>query len=403
MSESAKPLVLDERFVQDAHAVAAELRAASPVRHVFLPGGLPVWLVTGYEQARRAATDPRLSSHRVYDRMERMMLPPGVDSPFSPEVGNSLLNLDPPDHTRIRKSVALSFTSRSVARLRPRIEATADELLDAAVLAQETAEDGAFDLITGYAQPLPVRIIAELLGIPYADREQFVAWSDTLASGPDPFAVGAASAEIADYLGGLIEDKRAAPEDDLISKLASAEDLSRRDIVSTSVVLLMGGFETTANLISSGTLALVRNPAQLDLLRAKPELLAAAVEELLRFDTPNNLSSPRYATADVELGGVTIPAGEFVMISWLGANRAGERFSDADRLDITRRSGGHLAFGHGLHYCVGAPLARLEGEIAFGRLLSRFADVELAAAPESLRWRASMAMHGLEELRVRLR
>lgn len=395
---------LDDRFIQDAHEVAAQMREAAPVRRVVLPGGLPVWLVTGYEAARRAATASGLSSHRVYDKLERLGLPPGEQSPFSPDVGNSLLNLDPPDHTRLRKVVAASFTTRAIAPLRPRIEQIADELLDAASQASGT---GTVDLMQAYAYPLPIRVICELLGIPYDDRERFMSWSNTLASPAPPDVIGAASFAIAEYLSGLIDLKRSAPAEDLISELVRAADdtgeLSRRGIISTTVVLLMGGFETTANLIGSGTLALLRNPDQLARLRAEPSLFAGAVEEFLRYDTPNNLSSPRYTTAAVDLGGVRIPEGEFVMISWLGANRAPERFPEPDRLDVGRPAGGHLAFGHGIHYCVGAPLARLEGEVAFGRLLQRFDELELAVDETDLTWRASTSMHGLEALPITLR
>ncbi|MFG7947022.1 cytochrome P450, partial [Streptomyces cacaoi] len=210
---------------------------------------------------------------------------------------------------------------------------------------------------------------------------------------------------MAGYLGDLVERKRAHPGEDLLTRLVHVSEdgdrLSRNELISTALVLLTGGFETTVNLIGSGTLALLRHPDQLALLRERPELLPGAVEEFLRYETPNNLSSPRYATEPVELGGVTVPEGHFVMVSWLAANRD-DRFAAPDRLDITRPAAGHLAFGHGIHHCVGAPLARLEGEIAFGRLLARFPGLALAAAPENLRWRHSTAMHGLEELPVRL-
>ena len=312
-----------------------------------------------------------------------------------------MLAADPPDHTRLRRLVTKVFTPGAVAPLRPRIERIADELLDAMAGRDEV------DLLREYAYPLPIRVICELLGIPYRDRDEFIAWSHTMVSLTTPDEIGAASMRMAEYLGRLVELKRAEPAGDLLSELVRVSDggagFTRAELISTVLVLLTGGFETTVNLIGGGMRALLTHPDQLALLRADRTLLPRAIEELLRYETPNNLSSPRYTTEPVELGGVTIPAGEFVMVSWLAANRDGSRFPDPGRLDITRPAGGHLAFGHGVHYCVGAPLARLEGEIAFGRLLDRFAHIEPADGGEPPRWRNSTAMHGLESLVLRVR
>ncbi|WP_431981416.1 cytochrome P450 family protein [Streptomyces qinglanensis] len=397
------PLPLGENFIQDAHTVGAELRAASPVRFVLLPGGFPVWLVTGHEEARTAVTDPRFSSDGVYDRLERLRLGDSEDaeSHFAPELAKNLLNLDPPDHTRLRALVTKVFTAGAVAPLRPRIEAITDELLDAM---EKSGPDS--ELLADYALPLPIRVICDVLGIPFEDRDRFTAWTHTMVSAATPEEVGAASMRMASYLGELVEAKRRDPSEDLLTRLVHVSDsggdrLSRDELIATAVVLLTGGFETTVNLISSGVLALLRHPEQLALLKARPELMPQAVEEFLRYETPNNLSSPRYTTEEVELGGVTIPAGHFVMVSWLAANR-GARFAEPDRLDITRPAGGHLAFGHGIHYCVGAALARLEGEIAFNRLLTRFPGLGLAVEESELTWRFSTAMHGLEALPLRL-
>lgn len=388
-------LVLDDDFIQRAHDVGAKLRESTPIRNVVLPGGLPVWLVTGYEQAKQVMTDRRFSSHRVYDRMHRTNLDEHEESPFHQGMAKNLLNLDPPEHTRLRKAVAASFTSRAVAALRPRIEQIADELLDA-IAGQDTV-----DICAEYAYPLPIRVICELLGVPLDDQEQFTTWSQAMVDGGASEAAGLATMQMGHYLSGLIAAKRAEPGEDLLSQLAQDEQLTDNEVLASAVVLLIGGFETTANLISGGVLSLLRRPDQLALLRAEPELIGGAVEEFLRFETPNNLSSPRYTTEDVTLDGVRIPAGEFVMVSWLSANRDGKRFTDPDRLDITRAPGGHLAFGHGIHHCVGAPLARLEGHIAFDRLLRHFAHIELVAEPEL--WRPSTAMHGLESLLVRMK
>jgi cytochrome P450 len=401
MQETSQPLTLDDDFIQNPHKIAARMRETTPVRFVVLPGGLPVWLVTGYEEARAAMTDPRLSSHRVYDRLERLRLGEEEESRFSEDLAMNLLNLDPPDHTRLRRLVTKVFTAGAIAPLRPRIEQITDELLDAMAGKDEV------ELLQEYAYPLPIRVICELLGIPYEDRDEFIAWSHTMVSTTTPEEIGAASMKMAEYLGRLVEVKRAEPAADLLTDLVRVSDggagFSRPELIATVVVLLTGGFETTVNLISSGMHALLTHPDQLALLRADRGLLPGAIEEFLRYETPNNMSSPRYTTEPVELGGVVIPAGQFVMVSWLAANRDGSRFPEADRLDITRPIGGHLAFGHGIHYCVGAPLARLEGEIAFGRLLDRFAHIEPVSQPEELRWRSSTAMHGLQSLVLRLR
>ena len=398
---TTRPLALGEDFIQDAHAVGAVLREHTPIRHVVLPSGLPVWLVTGYEEARAVAADPRFSSQRVYDRMHRMVLGEDEESLFSEDFAMNLLNLDPPDHTRLRKLVAKTFTTRAIAPLRPRIEQIADELLDA------MAGQDSVDLLEAYAYPLPIRVITELLGVPFDDRDQFTQWSKTMVDGGATEAAGAATMQMAGYLHGLIAAKRETPTDDLLTQLVhTSEDgdqLSPSELIAVSVVLLVGGFETTVNLISGGILSLSQHPDQLALLRADRGLMPTAIDEFLRHETPNLLSSPRYTTEEVEIAGVVIPAGDFVMVSWLATNRDPARFTDPDRLDITRPMGGHLGFGHGLHFCLGAPLARLEGEIAFGRLLDRFADIEVLSAVDDLRWRDSTAMHGLESLVLRLR
>ncbi|GAA2801194.1 cytochrome P450 [Kitasatospora paracochleata] len=392
---------LDARFVQDAHAVAEQLRREGPVRPVILPTGLPAWLVTGYDDARALLTDSRLSSAGVYDRLEKLReAADGKPSSFSSDLARHLLNTDPPDHTRLRKLVNKAFTPRTIARLRPRIVEIADELLDTLPLGEPV------DLIAAYAYPLPMIVICELLGIPATDRSRFGEWSNVLVSSAPAEEIGAASAAMGGYLAGLVEQKRAEPTEDLLSALVHVSEdgdrLSLPELIAMTFILLIGGYETSVNLIGSGLSAVLHHPDQLAELRAEPALLPSAVEEFLRFETPNNTASPRYTTEEVEVGGVRIPAGAFVLISLLGANRDGKRFEDPDRLDVRRPATGHLGFGHGIHFCVGAPLGRLEGEIGIGRLLERFEHLELAAEPGTLRWRASTAIHGLETLPVRL-
>ncbi|MEV0262299.1 cytochrome P450 [Streptomyces sp. NPDC050617] len=401
MTLPVEHLRLDDSFMHDPHAAAAVLRDKGPVLPVILPTGLPVWLVTGYEEARSLFLDPRLSSDGVYDRLERLReAADGKPSSFSEDLARHLLNTDPPDHTRLRKLVNKAFTPRSIELLRPRIAEIAAELTDA------LDTTGPVDLLRDYAYPLPMIVICELLGIPKDDREMFGAWSNVLVSTAPPEEIGAASESMGRYLAELLEAKRVSPREDLLSGLVTAsangDRLSVPEMIAMSFVLLIGGYETAVNLIASGVLALIRHPGQLAALRSDPALLPGAVEELLRFETPNNLSSPRYTKEALRVGDVEIPAGQFVMISLLSVNRDGARFPDPDRLDITRPAGGHLGFGHGVHFCVGAPLGRIEGEIGIGQLLAAFPTIELAVPEAELTWRPSTAMHGLAELPVRL-
>jgi cytochrome P450 len=297
--------------------------------------------------------------------------------------------------------VTKAFTARTVEGLRPRIEQAAAGLLDA-MPAGTTV-----DLIGAYALPLPITVICELLGVPEADRDRFREWTLTTVSDTTPEVLAEHSRQLAAYFTALIEDKRARPGDDLMSQLVQVSDggdqLSPGELLGTGYLLLAAGFETTVNLIGNGLLALLRHPGQLALLRSDPALLPGAVEEFLRYEGPVNIAPIRFTTEPVLAGGADIPAGQLVLISLLAANRDERQFTDPGRLDITRPPSGHLAFGHGIHHCLGAPLARLEGQIAIGALLRRFPDLALAGEPgESLRWRHSTRMRGLHELPVRL-
>jgi cytochrome P450 len=312
-----------------------------------------------------------------------------------------MLNSDPPDHTRLRRLVATAFTMRRVELLRPRVAEITEDLL-AGLAGQDEV-----DLVDAFAFPLPVTVICELLGVPHADRDAFRAWSTTLVSAGEAETLAVAGRDMAAYLRQLIAAKRAAPADDMVSALVQAHEddgdrLTEAELVAMAFLLLVAGHETTVNLIANGVLALLRHPDQLAALRGDPALLSGAVEEFLRYDGPISHATLRYTVEPVELSGVTIPAGEFVVVSLSSANRDGDRFPDADRLDITRAAGGHLAFGHGIHFCLGAPLARLEGQIAIGRLLDRFPGLSLAVDPDQLRWRNSTLLRGLESLPVRL-
>ncbi|GAA2317159.1 cytochrome P450 [Streptomyces kunmingensis] len=395
------PERLDDSFFQDPQGLFARLRSSSPVTPVITTEGVRVWLVTRYEDVRAALADPRVAKDWVAH-----MTPEDFDinvDPVQAYLDQHMLNLDPPDHTRLRRLVVKAFTPRRVAALRPRISAVTDELLDA--MADGPAQT---ELIEAFAFPLSVTVICELIGIPVGDRASFRAWSETLLSSRGTRKEArAAAVAMYEYFTGLVTQRRTQPADDLLSALIAARDsgdsLSEHELLSMMFLLLVAGHETMLNLITNGTLALLTHPGELKRLRDDPALLPSAVEELLRYANPLNHATERFTLEPVTIGGVTVPAKEWVMLASASANWDPTRFPDADRLDVDRDRSGHLGFGHGIHYCLGAPLARLEGEIAFGSLLARFPELRLAVPESVLRWRPSSLIHGLEGLPVRLR
>lgn len=383
-------------LMADPYAVYARLREAGPVHRIAGTDGLPAWLVTRYDDVRQALADPRLSLDKrnaAPGGYRGMALPPALDA--------NLLNMDPPDHTRIRRLVSQAFTPRRIAQLREPIRKTADQLLDA------IAPHGRADLIASYAAPLPINVICDLLGVAPEDRRDFRAWTDALVA-PDPAEPSRAKEAIRSMLAfftQLIARKRAEPADDLLSAMIAVRDeedrLSEDELMSLAFVILFGGYENTVHLIGNATLALLDHPDQLAALRADPGRLGGAVEELARYDGPAPLAIRRFAVEDIAIGGVTIPAGDTVLLSLAAAHRDPHRFADPDRLDIGRDVTGHLALGHGIHYCLGAPLARMETEIALAALLERFPRLELDVPYGELRWRPSMRARGLLTLPVR--
>jgi cytochrome P450 len=384
---------LGAEYFQDPYSVHARLRAHRAVSPVIMPGGTPAWLVTGYAEARAALADPRLRKN-----MPGWHPPP--DSIFA-ALDVHMLNSDPPDHERLRRLVNKAFTARRVERLRPRITAITTGLLD------DMSTRKQVDLLASFAFPLPITVICELLGVPVADQDDFRTWSATIVSNtatPEVFQAHATA--MIRYFIALMAAKRHEPADDLLSALIAARDegdrLSENELVSMAFLLLVAGHETTVNLIGNGVLALLLNPAELARLRAEPSLIGGAVEEFLRHENPVNNATFRFAAEPVEIGGARISRGDLVVVALSSANRDPSRFGDPDRLDLGRDSSGHLAFGHGIHYCLGAPLARLEAEIAFSHLLARFGSMRLAVPAGSLRWRPSTLIHGLESLPVRL-
>ncbi|MFF2526234.1 cytochrome P450 family protein [Streptomyces liangshanensis] len=393
----AAPGDLTSELLADPYEVYARLRETAPVRRITGPDGTSAWLVTRYDDVRRALADPRLSldkRHALPGNYKGFSLPPALDA--------NLLNMDPPDHTRIRRFVVQAFTARRTERLREPIRRTADDLLDA------MAPAGRADLVAAYAAPLPIAVICELLGVPPEDRRDFREWTDDLIT-PDPArpeGMRNAVRALLAFFTGLVDRKRAEPADDLLSALTAARDesddrLSEDELVSLAFLILFAGYENVIQLIGTATLALLRDPAQLAALRAEPARTTAAVEEFLRYDGPALTALRRFPVEDVTIGGVTVPAGETVLLSLGSANRDPRRFPDADRLVLDRDTAGHLALGHGIHYCLGAPLARLETEIALTALLERFPRLTLDAPPETLRWRPSTRARGLRELPVR--
>jgi cytochrome P450 len=396
---NSTPYKLEPEFHQDPHTLYAELRH-EPVREVITTRGLKVWLVTGFDEAKAALADPTLSKdiRRGRDLMARHQTTDMSRAFGVSEISAHMLNTDPPDHTRLRKLVNKAFTPRTIEPMRARIAEISTDLLDAMAPLDEV------DLLPAFAFPLPITVICELLGVPGVNRDDFREWTSALVEATSVDSVREAGTAMATYLLELIEDKRANPAEDLLTELVHAGDdgdrLNAAELVSMVSLLLIAGHETTVNLIANAVFALLRHPDQLAALRADRSLLPGAIEELLRFDGPVNSVTLRFTTKPITLGGTVIPADEIVLVSAMAANHDPDHYPDADSLDITRDASGHLAFGHGIHFCVGAPLARMEAEIAIGALLDRY-DVQLAVPAESLRWRQTM-IRGLEKLPLRI-
>ncbi|MET7989544.1 cytochrome P450 [Amycolatopsis sp. NPDC005232] len=395
--------VIDDKFMQHAHETLGRFHDQGAVCPIRMPHGTPSYLVTGYDEARALLADPRVSKDNrgAYDLMIAKAGGENINRSFGQLLGAHMLNTDAPDHTRLRKLVNKAFTPRAIAGLRPRIEQITTELLDA------MADHEQVDLMAAFAGPVPITVICELLGVREEDRGEFTGWSNILLGAGDLDEMQAAAVAMHTYLVGLVAQKRAEPGEDLLSGLVQATDegdsLSEEELVAMAFLLLVAGHETTVNLIGNAVLALLRAPEQRAKLVADPSLMPGAVEEFLRFDGPINIATLRYTVEDVEVGDHKIPAGEFVQVSLLAANRDEGRFPDPADLDVTRATGGHLAFGHGIHYCVGAPLARMEAEIALTALLARFPQLRAAVPEEELVYRTSPLVHGIKTLPVLLR
>ncbi|MDT0319604.1 cytochrome P450 family protein [Streptomyces millisiae] len=405
MVEEVGPALFDRAFAADPYPAYAWLREHAPVHRAVLPSGVEAWLVTRYADARRALADPRLSKNPGrHSAAEHATGRVGIPGERSANVMTHLLNIDPPDHTRLRRLVSAAFTPRRVAEFEPRVRELTGRLVDG------FAGRGSADLIGEFAFPLPIYAICDLLGVPAADQEDFRRWAGMmLHTSGKRGGVGRAVKRMRGYLGELIHRKRGDLGDDLISGLIRASDhgeqLSEEEAAAMAFILLFAGFETTVNLIGNGMLALLRHPEQLARARAwvaagDEAALTRAVEELLRYDGPVELATWRFANEPLTLGGQRVARGEPVLVVLAAADRDPARFADPDRLDLGRRRNPHLGYGHGIHYCLGAPLARLEARAALGELLRRLPDVRIAVDEAELRWRGGLIMRGLRALPV---
>lgn len=391
---------LDDDFYADPHAHYHRWRERGPVLRVQAPTGVVAWLVVGYAEARAALRDSRL--RKSADGIEELFRRKHPEAPANAPLANldhNLSNSDSPQHVRLRKLVNKAFTTRVIAELRPHIEETTNSLLD------EMAEHDEVDLLATFVLPLPVRMICDMLGVPRDDVPGFQRWAGELFQ-----IVGDERAEafreLRSYLRGLVARKRADPGVDLLSKLiharADGESLTEAELLDMAVLLLVSGHGTTVDLLTTGSLALLRDDSLSQTLRANPSALPSAVDEFLRFEGPIHFSTIRYTAEPARIGDVQIPAGEFVYVAVAAANHDPAYVTEPDRLDIGRDASQHLGFGHGAHFCVGAPLARMEATVAFSALLQRFPDLRLAGQYSDLVWHNKFGFPTLTGLPVRL-
>ncbi|MCA1217243.1 cytochrome P450 family protein [Streptomyces sp. 8L] len=403
-TETAEADLLSWDFIQDPYLTYQEMRAGTGPRRLViktLSTGLRSWLVTEYADVRRLLADPRLS--KAAGAAAPVIARHSTEDVSGASItSESMLFSDPPQHSRLRRMFSRAFTMRRTLDLRPRIEELTDELLDSIPRGAE------IDLVESVAMAIPIAVIGELLGVPRAAHQDLRRWNRALTSvDSEPSEKYQAYMASLEYFRTLVAQKTSSQDgaDDLINALidpANEERFEESELLSTIFLMMNAGYETTANLISSSVYALLKHPEQLELLRGDATLIPNAVEEFLRYESPLNLSTLRYTTEPVEVGDTVIPAGEVVFLALSSANRDPERFAEPDRLDIRRNAATHLAFGHGIHHCVGAPLARLEGEIVLARLLDRFPRWEAAEPLEQLTWRYTLQFRGLERLPVRL-
>jgi cytochrome P450 len=386
------PFPFEREVATEPPAIYARLQREEPVAPVRLPTGDPAFAVTRYEDTRTVLSDPRFSANRNR---------PGAPRPVAMARDDSMVGMDPPDHTRLRRLSSRAFTVRQVDRLRPYIERTVHELLD-----QMAASAPPVDLVQAIAVPLPVTVICDLLGVPFANRTVLRELSSRLFS-YTAFSLAemvAARDRLRAFMADLIEVKRAEPGEDILSAMIAARDegekLSESELVSQAMLMLLAGNETSVNQIGNGAVTLLTHPDQFTMLRDDPAVATTAVEELLRHDPPADGGQLRIALEDIELSGTTIPAGSAVLACVPVANRDPRTFQDPDRLDITRADNPHLTLGHGPHFCLGAALVRAELQILFPALLRRFPGLRLAVPLTDLRWQRGMRVSGYAQVPV---
>ncbi|CAN5498844.1 cytochrome P450 [soil metagenome] len=391
-------------FKANAYQTYALMREQAPVCHnTGLDGENKLWFITRYVDGEAVLRDHKRFVKNYRDTLtptERAQLPP--ESRLQRLLNQHLLNVDGADHVRLRVLVNKAFTAQMVNRLQGRVQTIADQLLD------QLHALGHMDLIDDYAFPLPIIVIAEMLGVPAADRERFRVWSNAFVSPsltPDEWAkTQQLMLEFTEYLGQIFAERRRNPKDDLITALIQAEEagdkLSEEELYSMVILLIVAGHETTVNLIGNGMLALLQDSEQLALLKNQPELMPNAIEEFLRYDGPVERATPRFAAEDVKIGGQVIRRGEAVFVVLAGADRDPKTYVNPDQLDVTRENNRHLAFGMGIHYCLGAPLARMEGRIAVSTLLNRLPNLRLALPVTQLSWRPNTFLRGLQAIPV---
>ncbi|GAA2635028.1 cytochrome P450 [Streptomyces axinellae] len=388
----------DEAFHAAPYAVYAKLREEAPVHRVALPDGTPAWLVTRDEDVRAGLADPRLSVDKAHAKSgyKGFSLPPALDA--------NLLNMDQADHLRLRRLVAQGFTPRRIEALRGDIQAVVDRLADGLAARLEAGQEA--DFVHDFATPLPLTVICDLFQVPEEERRPFASWVTTMIAMADPRAVAEAITSVHGFLRSLVDRRRKDPRDDLLSALIHARDegdrLSEDELCSLAFLVLGAGIENVQHTLSAGVLALLGDPDTLGALRAEPALRTAAVEEVLRLAHPNHTALRRFPREDIEYGGVTLPAGDTVLLGLASANRDPARYERPDELDVHRADNAHLSLGQGMHYCLGAPLARMEIGLALETLLGRFPGLRPAVAPERLIWRTSFRSHALARLPLTL-
>ncbi|MFD3257094.1 cytochrome P450 [Paenibacillus lentus] len=391
-SSSLGDNLFTKAFIQNPFPVYAQMRDKEPIMRTLFPDGQHGWIISKYEDAVDALKDPRF----VKD-----MRNAGINKDVIFFKDNMLFS-DPPDHKRLRGLVQKAFTPQLISGMKDRIQQIADELL-AAVEGQESIH-----LIDDYAFPLPIIVISEMLGVPNSDRDKFRVWSNALIefSGQDEETRNL-TLEFREYLVDWIAKVRKQPGNDLISQLVISEEQGDRlredELYNLVMLLIIAGHETTVNLIGNGILSLLQHPDQLQLLQDQPELIQQAIEEMLRYNGPVEFSTSRWVREDLEFKGVSMSRGDLVIVSLTSANRDPEQFNDPDLFDITREKSPHLAFGKGIHLCLGAPLARLEVEIAINTLLKRYPDIRLKGDASELEWRQGMIVRGVKEIPLYLK